>query len=64
MDEVSIEELQRALAEAVDADGSDLRLAESVARMSPSTRGRSEANLRAWVASAQASMKRDSTDRG
>ena len=46
------EQLADALAQAVDEDGNDLRLAEATARMTAEDRAASEANVRAWVSRA------------
>jgi len=54
---VSIEELEAAMAAAVDDDGNDLRLAEAVAAMTPEQRRRSEENLRRWAENAQKSLR-------
>jgi hypothetical protein len=60
--EVSNEELAAAMAEAVDEDGNDTRLAESVAEMTPEERRQSEENLRRSIAQAQASLRRQRDD--
>ena len=49
-------EPDRVVAE-LDDDGNDLRLAETTARMSAEDRAASEANVRAWVARAQRSLR-------
>jgi hypothetical protein len=57
-DEISIEELEAAMAAAVDEDGNDIRLAEWVAQMTPEERRASEENLRRSLAEARASLKK------
>ena len=59
-DRVSIEELEAAMAAAVDEDGNDLRLAEWVASMTDEERRESEENLRRWIEAAHRSLR----DRG
>ncbi|MBZ0116283.1 MAG: hypothetical protein K8H88_04795 [Sandaracinaceae bacterium] len=54
---VSDEELEAALAQAVDEDGNDIRLAEWVASWTDEERRQAEENLRAWVQEAQASLR-------
>ncbi|MEM1413574.1 MAG: hypothetical protein AAGH15_01675 [Myxococcota bacterium] len=63
-DDVSVEELEQALADAVDASGHDQRLSERVARMSPAERLASETNLRDFVTHARASLERATRRRG
>lgn len=47
--DITIEELEAAMARAVDRDGNDLRLAETVERMTPEERRESDRNIRRWV---------------
>lgn len=54
---VTIEELEAAMAAAVDADGNDVRLAEWVASMTDEERRESEENLRRWVEAARKSLR-------
>ena len=56
--EISIEELEAAMASAVDEDGNDLRLAAWVASMTDEERRESEENLRRWVEAARAGLKK------
>jgi hypothetical protein len=56
---VSDDELAAALAAACDAEGHDRYLAARVATMSEEERRASEANLRRWIETAQASLRRD-----
>ena len=55
-DEISIEELEAAMAAAVDEDGNDIRLAEWVAQMTPEERRASEENVRRFIEEAQRSL--------
>ena len=55
---ITVEELEAAMAAAVDQDGNDTRLAEAVARMTPEDRRESEQNLRRWVDAARESLRR------
>ncbi|MGE0784398.1 MAG: hypothetical protein AB7S26_01820 [Sandaracinaceae bacterium] len=59
---ITIEELEAALAAAVDEEGNDVRLAEAVARMTPEERRESEENLRRWIEAAAASLAKQSRD--
>ncbi len=59
---ITVEELEAAMAEAVDAEGNDLRLAEATARMTPAQRRQSDANIRRWAEAFQAG-RRERTDR-
>ena len=43
--EITIEELEAAMAAGIDEDGNDLRLAETVARMTPEQRRQSDENM-------------------
>lgn len=54
---LSMEELERALAEAVDADGNDVRLAEATARMTAEERRASDESLRRSLAEARESFR-------
>ena len=56
-EEISIEELEAAMAEGFDEDGNDLRLAAWVAQMTPEERRASEENLRRFVEEARASLR-------
>jgi hypothetical protein len=47
--EITIDELEAAMAAAVDEDGNDTRLAEAVERMTPEQRRQSDENIRRWV---------------
>jgi hypothetical protein len=54
--EITTEELEAAMAAAVDEDGNDVRLAEWVASMSDEERHGSDRNLRQWIDAARASL--------
>jgi len=54
---VDDDELARALAQAVDEDGNDLRQAEAMARMTPEERAVSEVNVSAWVERARRDLR-------
>ncbi len=60
--EITTEELEAAMAAAVDEDGNDLRLAEWVASMTDDERQASEANLRRWLEAARASLSTQGSD--
>ena len=54
---ISDEELAAALAEAIDEEGEDRRLAEWTTQMTEEERRRAEENVRRFVEEAQASMR-------
>lgn len=54
---ISIEELEAAMASAIDEDGSDRRLAAWVEGMTDEERRESEENLRRWLDAARASLE-------
>jgi hypothetical protein len=54
---ISDEELAKALAENIDAEGNDVGLRAWVALWSPEQRARSRENLRAWASAARREMK-------
>lgn len=62
--EVSMEELEAAMAAGIDEDGNDLRLAQWVASMTDEERRESEENLRRSIEQARASLRkhRDADD--
>lgn len=47
--DITIDELETAMARAVAPDGNDLSLAETVERMTPEERRESDRNIRRWV---------------
>ena len=55
--EITIEELEAAMAAAVDEAGNDIRLADAVVHMTQEQRRASEENLRRWVEAARASLE-------
>ncbi len=56
MTRISDEELAKALAENLDADGNDIGLEAWVASWTPEQRERSAENLRAWVNAARKAL--------
>jgi len=54
---ISDEELAKALAENLDADGNDVGLEAWVASWTPEQRAQSRANVRTWVDAARRIMK-------
>jgi hypothetical protein len=54
---ISDEELAKALAENLDADGNDVGLEAWVASWTPEQRAKSRDNLRAWVTAARRAIK-------
>ena len=58
VDRISNEELEAALAEAVDENGVDQRLAAAVSAMTEEQRHKSEENLRRSIAEARRTIRR------
>lgn len=58
MRDPSTEEIERALAANLDAEGHDIGLEAEVREMSPEARAQSEQNLRAFVAALRESIDR------
>jgi len=54
---VTSQELEDAMAAAIDSEGNDTRLANAVAEMDPELRRESEENLRRSLADARASLR-------
>jgi ribosome recycling factor len=57
--DITIEELEAAMARSIDRDGNDLRLAETVERMTPEERRESDRNIRRWVESFRLGIRSD-----
>jgi len=62
--QITMEELEAAMAAAVDEDGNDIRLAAAVARMTPEQRRQSDENIRKWATAFEAGRRklRDASD--
>jgi hypothetical protein len=62
MSHVTDSELEAAMRAAVDESGVDRRVEEATASMTEAQRHAAERNIRAWIAAAESSRKRDSRE--